>query len=152
MIVNNKLDKSFGPVGTSAGILVFIVGVISTFFSLSGVFLVLIGAFVGFTSTSAQIDYDNKRLRLSNNLFGVLHIGRWIDIEPEMKIGLKKSTNKWRAFSMSNRTIDVTTSDFRIILYDSNNKQLFPLKKTNSFDSANMELEELGIGLDLKRI
>jgi len=150
MIINNKLDKLFGPVGTSAGIIVFTVGVIATIFSLTGIILVLIGAFVGFTSTSAQIDADNKRVRLSNNLFGVIRIGQWVHIEPDMKIGIIKSTKKWRAYSRSNRTIDVSDIDFRILIYDSNNRQLFPLKKTSSLDSANAELgileHQLGIG------
>lgn len=60
MIENNKLDKSFGPVGTSAGTILFVVGLILTFSHLTGLILILIGAFVGFSSTSALIDYEKN--------------------------------------------------------------------------------------------
>ena len=59
MITVNRLDKAFGPVGTTAGISLFIAGLIISFFSFTGPILVLIGAFVGFTSTSTLIDHDS---------------------------------------------------------------------------------------------
>ena len=46
---NNRLDKSFGPVGSSAGVMLFVAGLIITCFYSSGLILVFIGAFVGFT-------------------------------------------------------------------------------------------------------
>ena len=90
MITKNKLDKSFGPVGSSAGIFMFIVGLVATYNSLTGLILVFIGAFVAFTTTSTLIDFDKKRIKFSNNFFGIIAIGQWIDLKPEMKIGLKK--------------------------------------------------------------
>jgi hypothetical protein len=78
MTTKNKLDKMFGPVGTSAGIFLFVAGLIISYFPFTGLFLVLIGAFVGFTSTSTMVDFDNKRLRFSNNIFGIFPIGQWI--------------------------------------------------------------------------
>ena len=141
MITNNRLDKSFGPVGTIAGITIFIVGLILTFYSLSGLFLILIGAFVGFTSTSTLVDNANKRIKFSNNLFGFVQTGRWIEIEPKMKIGIIQSSRTWRAYSRSNRSSDVTDKDFRIILYDENKHQIMPIKKTVSLDLAEVELE-----------
>lgn len=56
MIIKNRLDKPFGPMATSAGIFMLITGVIATYFSLTGLVLVLIGAFIGFTSTSTLLD------------------------------------------------------------------------------------------------
>ena len=43
MIIKNKLDKSFGPVGSSTGIFMFIAGLVATYNSLTGLILVLIG-------------------------------------------------------------------------------------------------------------
>jgi hypothetical protein len=150
MISNNKLDKSFGPVGTVAGTTLFITGLILTFFSLSGLFLILTGAFVGFSYSSTLIDHDKKRVRFSNNLFGILRIGQWVNIESNMKIGIKRSNKSWRAYSGSNRSVDFSSKDFRIILFDSNNKEILPLKKTDSLYSAKAELElfvnQLGLG------
>jgi hypothetical protein len=141
MIKNNKLDKSFGTVGTSAGVFLFIAGIIITCFYISGLILVFIGAFVGFTSTSTLIDYDKKRVKFSNNLFGIIKIGKWIYIEPDMKIRVIKSDVTWRAYGSSNQALDVIAKDFRLILYDSHDKEIMPIKKTGTLDAAKIEIE-----------
>jgi hypothetical protein len=152
MKINNLLDKSFGPVGTSAGTVLLIIGIIMTFFYFSAIILVLLGAFIGFTSTSALIDYDKKRVKFSNNLFGIIKIGKWIYIEPDMKLGFKKSNLIWSAYSQTNRILDVADQDYRIILYHSNNKEIMPVRKTKSLDTAKVELERLGNQLGLVTI
>jgi len=136
-----QLDKSFGPVGASAGMLLFFVGLIITYFSFSGLIIVIFGAFVGFSSTSTTIDSDKKRIKFSNNIFGIIQFGKWVNIESGMRIGLIKSTKVWRAFSLSNRTFDAATNDIRIILYNSKNIQLMPIAKYKTLDSAKAELE-----------
>ena len=150
MIKNNKLDKSFGTVGTSAGVFLFIAGIIITCFYISGLILVFIGAFVGFTSTSTLIDYDKKRIKFSNNLLGIIKIGKWTTIEPDMKIGIKKSDVIWRAYGTSNQALDVINKDFRLILFDSDNKEIMPIKKMGTLDDAKIEIEieckRLGLG------
>ncbi len=151
MLTINKLDKSFGPIGTLAGIKLLIVGIVLTIFSLYGLILIFLGAFVGLSSTSTLIDYDKKRVKFSNNLFGIFRIGQWLDITTNMKIGIKKSNKTWRTYSRGNRTLDTTDHDFRIILYDSANKSIMPLMKTKTLDSAKIEIKklrnQLGLGL-----
>ncbi|MBE9511085.1 MAG: hypothetical protein IMY71_09420 [Bacteroidetes bacterium] len=152
MITNNRLDKPFGPMGTSAGIFMLIAGVIATYFSLTGLILVLIGAFIGFTSTSTLIDTDKKRIKFSNNLFGIFPAGQWIDIKPDMKVGLKNIHRGYRTYSRGNRVLDVHSKDIRIMLYGADNKQIMPIRKFDSLDSAKTELESLSnqFGLGLK--
>lgn len=152
MIENNKLDKSFGPVGTSAGVILFVAGLILTFSHLTGLILMLIGAFVGFSSTSALIDYEKKQIKFSNNLFGIIKIGQWLSIEPDMKIGIKESNLTWRAYSMGNRTLDINNKDYRIILFDSGNKEIMQIKKTKSKESAIIDLETMKNRLGLRSI
>ncbi len=152
MITKNKLDKSFGPAGTSAGIFMFIAGIVVTFYSFTGLILVFIGAFVGFTSTSTMIDNDKKRIKFSNNLFGFIKTGQWIDIKPEMKLGLKKSNRVYRAYSRSNRTLDIDSKDIRLILYGVDNKQIMPIRKFDSLDIAKVELKKSGNQLGLSLI
>ena len=153
MITNNKLDQSFGPVGSMAGIIIFIVRLyVTCFISLTGLILLLIGAFVGFTSTSALIDYEKKRVKLSNNFLGIIKLGHWITIDSKMKIGIKKSNRVWRAYSRSNRDLDISEMDFRLILYDSSEKQIMTLKKTDSVDSAKLARDILGKQLGLSLI
>ncbi|MCX6251777.1 MAG: hypothetical protein NTX61_13625 [Bacteroidetes bacterium] len=152
MTENNKLDKSFGPVGTFSGVILFVVGLILTFFYFSGLILVLIGAFVGFSSTSTEIDYDKKRVKFSNNLFGILKIGQWVNIESTMKIGIRESNLTWRAYSRGNRALDIVNKDYRIILFDSGNREIIPIKKTESKDSAIIEHKLIGKELGLSLI
>jgi hypothetical protein len=151
MTAINKLDKTFGPTGTSAGIFLFAAGLIITYFSLTGLILVLTGALIGFTSTSTSIDFDKKRLRFSSNIFGIIPIGQWIFIRSDMKIGIQKSNKLWRTYSRSNRILDITNKDYRLVLYDSNGKEIMPIQKSDNFDSAQLYLDtitkQLGIGI-----
>ena len=57
--------------------------------------LVIVGAFVGFSSSSTFIDFDQKRVKFSNNIFGLIRTGKWMAIEPNMKIGLNISNQVW---------------------------------------------------------
>jgi len=152
MIIKNKLDKSFGPVGTSAGSLLLVAGLIITYTSFFGLVLVLLGAFVGFSSTSTYIDFEKKRIKFSNNLFGIIQTGKWISIEKTMKVGLKVSNMTWSAHSRGNRTIDINTRDFRLALFDTNNLEIIEIKKFDSLDSAKVALETLSSKLGLVQI
>jgi len=151
MKIKNKLDKMFGPVGTSAGVTLFAAGLIITYFSLIGYILVLIGAFVGFTSTSTLIDFENKRLRFTNNIFGIFPIGKWVFIEKDMKIGIRKSNKAWTANSRSNRSLIIANNDYRLILHVSNGKEILPIQKFDNLDTAKSNLDkiskQLGIGI-----
>ena len=143
MKVNNKLDKSFGPVGTSAGIFLFVLGIITLYSSWFGLILVILGAFVGFSSTSTIIDPDNRRIKFSNNLFGIFQTGKWIFVNQEMKIGIQESNVTWRAYSRGNRALDIDDKDFRLVLLDSENQEIMALKKADTLQSAKAELEIL---------
>jgi hypothetical protein len=61
---------------------------------LSGLILIIIGAFIGFTTSSTLVDFDKKRIKFSNNLFGIITTGKWTYINSDMKFGIKKSSFK----------------------------------------------------------
>lgn len=149
MIIKNKLDKVFGPFGSSTGFFMFLGGIIATYFSLSGLVIVLVGAFVSFTTTSTLIDTTNKRVKHSNNIFGFIPLGAWISITPEMKLGLKKSHLGYRAYIRGTQPIDIHKNDIRVFLYNGDNKQLMPLKKFSSFETSKAGIKELGSILEL---
>ena len=148
-MTNNRLDKSFGPVGTSAGIVLFLAGLVLSWFYPSGIILVLIGGFVGFTSTSVLIDIDGKKVKFCNNFFGIIRTGKWISIEPTMKIGIRESNQTYRAFSRGNRMLDVNKKDYRLILFDSQNREILPMKKLDTLEAAKAELQTMGNRLGL---
>ena len=147
-----RLDKSFGPVGSSAGTFVFIAGIISTWFSLAGLAMVLLGAFVGFSTSRTTVDFNKKRIRFSNDLFGFVKTGKWIIIEPGMALGIRHEDRAWRAYSRSNRPLDIETSDLRIFLFDSSGKIILPVMKTDSPETAETELVKLGNQLNLNLV
>lgn len=144
-----KLDKSFGPVGSSAGFALFIAGIAIVFVSLFGLILIVAGAFLAFTSTGTIIDFDTKRIKFLEKWFGIIPIGKWIQIEPHMKIGIKNSKMIWSAYSRGNRSIDVEEKDFRLILLDDENREIMPVLKAETLDSAIAKLEMICIKLKI---
>lgn len=141
MLKHYKLDKSFGPVGSIAGITLFTVGIATTFYSFGGIILVVIGAFVGFTGSGAYIDYENKRIKQYTNLFGIFKVGKWICIDEKSSVEIKKSNIAWRTYSRSNRTMDISDGDFYIVLHTGQN--FIPTMKVPTLDIARKEAENL---------
>jgi hypothetical protein len=152
MIIKNKLDTTFGPFGSSTGFFLIIGGVITTWYSLIGPVIAIVGAFVTFTSTSTFIDINNKRIKHSNNLFGFISTGKWIDIKPEMKIGLKKNHRGYRAYVRGTQPIGIHNRDIRIFLYRSDNEQIMPVKKFDSYETSKSELLSLSTLLGIEII
>jgi hypothetical protein len=150
MTTNFKLDKVFGPVGTAAGLILIIAGLIMTYQSPVALILVVIGGYIGFTDTSSVIDLEGKRIRLSNNIFGFIRTGNWINIEPDMKLGIERPGMVWRSYSRSNRLISISNKEFRIFLYDSKNKKVMPVLKQKTYQSARTALMNLSQELGLK--
>ena len=149
MTKRNSLDKVFGPSGSAAGLFILIVGLVVSYNFIGGIVLVLVGAFVGFTSTSSLIDIERKRVKYSNNIFGIITTGQWIDVTPEMSLRVKKNHIGYTTLSRSNRKLDIHVRDFRIVLFDKNKEELKPLKKFNSLDEAKKELVLLNAELGL---
>jgi hypothetical protein len=149
-MIKNKLDKTFGPFGSSTGFFLFIGGIIATYFSFFGLIIAIIGAFVSFTSTGTYVDTEKKRIKFSNNLFGIFPAGKWIDIKPDMKLGLKKSHKGYRAYVRGTQPIGIHYNDIRIFLYDSENKQIMPISKFDSYESSKTELNNLSTLLGLE--
>jgi hypothetical protein len=151
MVITNKLDKIFGPIGSIAGIVILLFGLFSVYYSLTGLITVFVGAFLAFTTTSAKIDVSNKRVKFSSDILGFISVGHWTEIKPEMKLGIVNSNKVHHVNSQSNRGTDVSEKDFRIMLYTAGNKEFMPLKKFYSQEIAKKELPELanmlGLGL-----
>ncbi len=152
MVLKNRLDKSFGPSGTFAGYTILIIGIITVWYTWGGLLMVIVGAFMGFSSTSSLIDIDKKKIRFSNNLFGFIPTGKWMEIDTSMKLGIKESNVTWTTFSRSNRSIDTVKNDFRIVLCDSEEKEIMDISKSDSFETAKDHLDSLCSQLALEAI
>lgn len=150
--MKNKLDKSFGPVGSFAGIIVFLAGLGSVYFSWYSLILVLIGAFMGFSYSSTEIDFDRKRVRFLNNLFGIIRVGVWMNVKPDMKIGIIKSRKIWKTYSRGNREMEIENEDYRLVLYNSSGRRIMPLLKTGDLITAKHELQEICNRLSVSKL
>ena len=152
MIIKNKLDTAFGPFGSSTGFFMLLGGILATFYSFFGLIIVLVGAFAAFTTTSSQIDTEKRRIRHVNNLFGIIPAGKWIDITPEMKLGLGKSHRGYVGYIRGTQPVGIHYNDIRIFLYNAENKQIMPIQKFKSYDASITVLEKLSSLLGLKLI
>ncbi len=149
MIIENKISKSFGPQGSAAGLLLFIAGIVATFYSNIGLFLTLAGAFMAFTKTSTKIDISKHRVKPVEMLFGIFPFGKWIYLTDEMSLGIEKSKKGFTVFSASNKSADQIESDYRIMLYDDNDLPITPLKKFHTRAEAEKEKTTLEEQLDM---
>ena len=152
MLIKNKIYSSFGPFESFAAKLVFISGCSVVWFSLKAILLILGGAFFGFTYFCTTIDIEKHRVRSGDVLFGVFKTGRWINIKPDMTVGVIKWDKVWRILSLTNRRVSVPENDFLVVLFNSNGKKLLTLNKKESVELANDELFHLSDLLNLRRI
>jgi hypothetical protein len=120
-------------------------------FSPFAILLAFLGAFICFTTSGAEIDAGKKKVRLADYIFGIIPIGKWIDIDPNMKVGLKRFHRGYTAYSRASQSMDLHLNDLRIFLYNSKNKEIMPLKKIEAGGSPEDELREMGriLGLEI---
>lgn len=148
--VSTRFGNPFGPVGSSAGFFLLIGGaLITVFFSLSGLILILPGAFMAFTHSSSTINAESKRIKFSNNLFGILSFGKWVDISNDMLLRLKKYSGSYTAYSRSNRRLDNYSEEYRIYLCDEKGREILPIMRSNAISPLKSEAQHLASNLEL---
>ena len=150
MIIKNKIAKPFGPAGTTAGITTFIIGIVYIFYSLTGIIIIVAGAFIGFTYEKTFLDLDMRKIKFSTLLFGIFPTGKWINIKDDMSLGIENSQRGFRTYSRGMRTNEVVVKDVRIIIYGSDGKKIGPVNKFKTRKSASEELEKLKETLKLE--
>lgn len=149
MIINNKLDKTFGTAGSFAGFVILIFGIYACFYSYIGITTIIVGAFLAFSNFSAKIDFENKRIKSSNNLFGIISVGYWVEVKPEMKLYIRNVAKSETISSISNRQTTQLKQDFRISLFNESEREIMAIKKFSTKESAEKELPELMEKLNL---
>jgi hypothetical protein len=148
----NRFDKSFGPVGSSAGFFLLIGGFALMYFSISSIFLVILGIFLVFTRTSTTIDYKNNRVRYSNNICGILKFGKWIEIQADMYMKISVNRHIFRSYSRSNRTLDIKTHMYQVMLYSNMKEKIIPLAYGSTKSEATRIAKDIADNLNLEII
>lgn len=148
-MIKNKIENTFGIVGVFAGIVIIVFGVYACFYSWIGYTTIIVGLFLAFTNTSTSIDVENKKVKFSNNLFGIFGIGYWSEIKPGMSICVHKITKSQNIFSFSNQKTTQTVKDYRVMLLNDSGQAIMPLKRCDTKDEAEKEAVDLRIKLGL---
>ena len=148
MIIENKLDKSFGSVGSFAGYILLLAGILTIRVRI-GFLLLILGAFLAFSHTGVQIDTERKRIRFYNNLLGFLKIGAWSRLDKFTSLKVAENKRQEQAFSKGNRTLNIEHRDFRVFLISQKKQARVAVKKCKSEEEANEEARELGFQLGI---
>ncbi|WP_430813535.1 hypothetical protein [Carboxylicivirga sp. RSCT41] len=153
MIEYNSLGKTFGPVGSFSGLLIFCAGLFLTVMAgFGGIVVTIIGAFVAFTRPLTSIDYDKKQVRNGDKLFGIVKTGKWIPVKASMKIGRYRSNKVYRTYSRSNRSLDIEQKQNLICLFNENGQKLMALKNIKDAEKLAIELQNMSDRLGVEQI
>ena len=116
MIRKFKLHKIAGPSGTFAGYILLIFGVITSFFVISGIPVLILGLYLSFGYFCSTIDADNRRVRSGIMLFGWAISGRWIYIDDSFSSETRKVKTRHTVYSSGNRSLDLNQTDYLIFV------------------------------------
>ncbi|MFH1296173.1 MAG: hypothetical protein ABIJ04_02730 [Bacteroidota bacterium] len=138
-----RLDKSFGPGGSFAGLILVIVGLVLIPFYWTGSILIVIGAFAGFTGSGCEIDVKNRRVRPCHLLLGIFKTGKWRAMDSFQTIRVVRTIRSFRTFSLSNRAMNTTQEDYRVVLEAGTPQSRLEMQKFKTREEALLEARKL---------
>lgn len=145
MLKQYKISKITGPSGIFAGYILFIFGVVSLYFTLTSIPIIILGAVLAFSYSKSIIDFGSKRYKQMLYLFGFIPLGSWVDLEPEDKILIKHLRGGFVTHSLSNRSTGTPVNDFRVILQRESDHKKITIARFKTEEEAN----ELGSQLKI---
>jgi hypothetical protein len=116
MILKQKISNITGPSGKFAGYILFFGGFAASYYSLTAIPVVLIGALLAFSHTRSVIDLSSKRYKIVFYLCGVIPFGSWTELDPEDQVSVRHTKGVYTSFSMSNRISTVGKDDYLVML------------------------------------
>ena len=139
MIINYKLGKIFGPSMVFAGYILMVFGVLTLYFTISSIGLILIGVLIAFSSSGTIVEPELQKYKNYLLLAGVLQIGKKQAFEKEDRIEVKKFKGKHLSFSRSNRQSAVDSNDYGIYLITSRSKKKILMARFEAEEEATEE-------------
>jgi hypothetical protein len=155
-IIRYKLEDSFGPILAIIGKIISIVNAVTLIYFLIKYFRCLpsllanedilidfltcllwciVCAFCGFSKSEIFIDKINIKIRFSNTFFGFIRNGKWVNIDDNMEVGIRRNLEKWSITGRSNKSIPVKSLGYKIVLYKSD-KPFLTLKYATTKEEA----------------
>ena len=142
MVINNRINLTFGSAGSFAGYILLIVG-LATINGWAGIILVLIGSFFAFSFTGTTIDKEKNRCRQFTQLFGLFKVGDWEELSIYNEIAFRKNESVFRINSLSNRSISSKSNSYLIYLLSEFTKNKIVVKKCKNKEIAKIEAHKL---------
>ena len=142
MVINNRINLTFGSAGSFAGYILLIVG-LATINGWAGIILVLIGSFFAFSFTATTIDKEKNRCRQFTQLFGLFKVGDWEELSIYNEIAFRKNESVFRINSLSNRSISSKSNSYLIYLLSEFTKNKIVVKKCKNKEIAKIEAHKL---------
>ena len=148
MIARYNISKITGPSGVFAGYILFVLGLVALYFSLTAIPVIILGAILAFSRQASIIDFGSKRYKPVFYLFGFLPLGNWVDLEPEDTVLVKHMKGKYTTLSLSNRNSALAVDDYRVILQRDADRKKLALARFQSEKEANDLVNKIQIVLN----
>jgi hypothetical protein len=123
MIKHYKLHKICGPSGIFAGYVLLVTGILTVYFTLTAIPLLLLGIFMSFSYRESQIDMETKMYRTDILLGGFLTVGEWHDFRNSDSILVEKITGRYLPFSRKSDKLRPFQPVFRISVKNAERKR-----------------------------
>lgn len=142
MVINNRIDKTFGPQMAVSGWILLVFG-LAFFLNVMGIILILIGFTLATFIDGVMLDTVKRRVRQYSGPFGFALTGRWQELDNFAGLTVMQVKRKITSFSRSNRENSYLEEDFRIFLVGKDRKPAFPIFKSPTKELAVKEMDKL---------
>ncbi len=141
-IISNRIDQTFGYVGSFSGGVLLLVGLLSIN-SWAGIVLILVGSLFTFSYSGTRINTDTKMYKQYTKIFGLFMVGDWESIELFTSITVLKNDSVSTVSSQSNRQVSSKANNYMVIMIDDELRYRIPLCKSKTEEGAYEEAAKL---------
>ena len=142
-LINNNHGKFFSPQQSYMGYIFIACGILTCYYSLNTLFLIIPGGFLAFTYTGTLIDKVNKRVKPYTAYFGIFKSGKWIEANQFSRFKIIKSKRTYTSYSRGGIRLDMNNCDLRLILLKKEGNKSIVVNVFSNLEDAQKEMEEL---------
>jgi hypothetical protein len=135
--------KFAGPSASFTGFALIAGGIIGLAYSISALFLIIPGALLAFTTSGTIINLKINKVKSFTAVFGLLRIGKWIDLNKFSRFNISRVTGRYDLYSRGMAHHRMNTVDIRLLLINHSGKEKLVVNKFGSFEEAQKEMEQL---------
>ncbi len=151
MLIDNITSRFLSGHFIFAGFVFLVPGIVGLFlqhWGLSGINL-FISWFLFATYSGVEIDSEKRIYREYNRWFGLFRTGNWKTLDNYVGLTLVSMNKVYRMYSRSNRVNSSAKKEYRIHLVNKAKRPSILLKKCQTREQAQRNMDELAIWLKL---